>query len=119
MARHELPLDPAYLHGHFSRDLEPVLAVDPGDSVRISVPNSGWRRGRDEIVTPTRPDMEGLQSAQSGRSVHHSDRHGVIRGIQRGTAARNASYSFPNVSLSVGSSYATTWTWKASHNSAP
>jgi acetamidase/formamidase len=58
MARHELPLDPAYLHGHFSRDLEPVLAVDPGDSVRISVPNSGWRRGRDELVTPLRPDVD-------------------------------------------------------------
>jgi acetamidase/formamidase len=58
MARHELPLDPAYLHGHFSRDLEPVLSLDPGDSVGISVPNSGWRRGRDEIVTPTRPDMD-------------------------------------------------------------
>ena len=55
----------------------------------------------------------------SGRSVNHSDRHGVIRGIQRGTAARNASYSLPNVCSSVGSSYATTWTWKASHNSAP
>ena len=58
MARHELPLDPAYLHGHFSRDLEPVLTVDPGDSVRISVPNSGWRRGRDEVVTPRRPDVD-------------------------------------------------------------
>ena len=58
MTRHELPLDPAYLHGHFSRNLEPVLVVDPGDSVRISVPNSGWRRGRDEVVTPRRPDVD-------------------------------------------------------------
>ena len=46
-------------------------------------------------------------------------RYGVIRGIQRGTAVRNASYSLPNVRSSVGSSYATTKTWKASHNSAP
>ena len=58
MARHELPLDPAFLHGHFSRDLEPVLTLDPGDSVRISVPNSGWRRDRDEVVTPLRPDVD-------------------------------------------------------------
>src|SRR5687768_10729481 len=30
------------LHGHFSRVLEPVLAVDPGDSVRFSTPDAGW-----------------------------------------------------------------------------
>src|SRR5580765_3018320 len=53
------------------------------------------------------------------RATDHFDRHGVIRGIQRGTAARNASYSLPNVRSSVGSSYATTKTWKASQSSAP
>ena len=42
MAFHELPLEQRTLHGHFSRDLEPVLTVEPGDSVRISVPNAGW-----------------------------------------------------------------------------
>ena len=51
--------------------------------------------------------------------IDHFDRHGVIRGIQRGTAARNASYSLPNVCSSVGSSYATTKTWKKSQSSAP
>jgi acetamidase/formamidase len=30
------------LHGHFSRDLEPVLSVDSGDSVRFATPNAGW-----------------------------------------------------------------------------
>ena len=45
---HELALEAANLHGYFSRDLAPVLTVDPGDSVRISVPNAGWRVGRDE-----------------------------------------------------------------------
>ena len=58
MARHELPLDAAYLHGHFSRELEPVLTVDRGDSIRISVPNSGWRRDREELVTSSRPDLD-------------------------------------------------------------
>jgi acetamidase/formamidase len=48
VAQHELPLDAAVLHGCFSRELPPVLTVDPGDSVRISVPNAGWRVGRDE-----------------------------------------------------------------------
>ena len=39
---HELPLEASVLHGHFSRDLEPVLTVDPGDSVRFSTPDAGW-----------------------------------------------------------------------------
>jgi acetamidase/formamidase len=56
VAQHELPLDPTRLHGHFSRELEPVLTVDPGDSVRISVPNAGWSTSRDEHVA--RPNSE-------------------------------------------------------------
>jgi acetamidase/formamidase len=39
---HELPLERRCLHGHFSRDLEPVLTIDPGDSMRIATPNAGW-----------------------------------------------------------------------------
>ena len=39
---HELPLDAAVLHGHFSRDLPPVLTVGGGDSVRFSTPDAGW-----------------------------------------------------------------------------
>jgi acetamidase/formamidase len=39
---HELPLERRTLHGHFSRDLDPVLTIDAGDSVRIDVPNAGW-----------------------------------------------------------------------------
>ncbi|HEX2292671.1 MAG TPA: acetamidase/formamidase family protein [Gaiellaceae bacterium] len=39
---HELPREPWALHGHFSRELEPVLTVDPGDSVRFSVPDAEW-----------------------------------------------------------------------------
>jgi acetamidase/formamidase len=39
---HDLPLERRTLHGHFSRDLEPALVVDPGDSVRVDVPSAGW-----------------------------------------------------------------------------
>jgi acetamidase/formamidase len=42
VAVHELPLDASVLHGHFSRELPPVLSVDPGDSVRFSTPDAGW-----------------------------------------------------------------------------
>ena len=40
---HELPLERRTLHGHFSRDLAPVLEVAPGDVVRFQVLNAGWR----------------------------------------------------------------------------
>ena len=56
MALHELPCDPAVLHGHFSRELEPVLTIEPGDSVRFSTPNAGWWVGPYEALD--RPDPE-------------------------------------------------------------
>ena len=51
---HEVPLGSTRLHGAFSRDLSPVLSVDPGDSLRFSLPNSAWRLGPDEELE--RPD---------------------------------------------------------------
>ena len=42
MALHELPLERRTLHGHFSRDLAPVLTVEPGDMVRFATLDSGW-----------------------------------------------------------------------------
>jgi acetamidase/formamidase len=56
--RHELPLDASVLHGHFSLELEPVLSVDPGDSVRFSVPNAGWETGRDEPFASRNPELD-------------------------------------------------------------
>jgi acetamidase/formamidase len=52
VAVHELPLERRTLHGHFSRDLEPVLTVEPGDSVRVAVPNSGWYLASGERFEP-------------------------------------------------------------------
>ena len=52
MATHEIPLERRTLHGHFSRDLEPVLEIDPGDTVRISTPNAGWRLPSGELFEP-------------------------------------------------------------------
>jgi len=43
VAQHEIPLERRTLHGHFSRELEPVLVVDPGDSISFSCLSSGWR----------------------------------------------------------------------------
>ena len=58
MALHALPLDAAVLHGYFSRELEPVLAIEPGDSVRFSVPNAGWEVVRDEPFPSRSPELD-------------------------------------------------------------
>jgi acetamidase/formamidase len=42
MTVHELPLERRTLHGHFSRELPPVLTVDPGDSIRFATIDAGW-----------------------------------------------------------------------------
>jgi acetamidase/formamidase len=54
VAQHEIPLERRTLHGHFSRDLEPVLVVDPGDSVAFSTPDAGWGIGPPTDASGTR-----------------------------------------------------------------
>ncbi len=58
MALHELALEQQNLHGYFSPDLEPVLEIEPGDSVRISVPNAGWDLTADEKFQPRNPELD-------------------------------------------------------------
>jgi acetamidase/formamidase len=53
---HEIPLERRTLHGHFSRDLPPVLDIAPGDSVRFSVLNAGWRWDPDREFFPERDE---------------------------------------------------------------
>ena len=56
---HEIPLERRTLHGHFSRDLQPVLAIAPGDSVRFSVLNAGWRWDRErEFLDDRHPELD-------------------------------------------------------------
>ena len=58
MARHELPREAPNLHGYFSRELEPVLEVEPGDAVRISTPNNGWFVEPGERLEPRNPELD-------------------------------------------------------------
>ena len=53
MAVQEIPLERRTLHGHFSLDLEPILAVDSGDSIAFECLNAGWR-GLDGQLFPER-----------------------------------------------------------------
>jgi acetamidase/formamidase len=43
MALHEIPLERRTLHGHFARELRPILTVEPGDSIVFSCLSSAWR----------------------------------------------------------------------------
>jgi len=58
VATHELPLEQRYLHGYFSRDLEPALEIDAGDSVRITLPNAGWDLTAEERFEPRNPELD-------------------------------------------------------------
>ena len=58
MAVHELPLEQRCLHGHFSKDLEPAVEIDPGDSVRFFTPNHAWDVARDEHFAPPSPELD-------------------------------------------------------------
>jgi acetamidase/formamidase len=55
---HEIPLERRTLHGHFSRDLEPVLTVDSGDTIAFSCLSSGWYASPEEQFEPRDPELD-------------------------------------------------------------
>ena len=55
---HEIPLERRTLHGHFSRELDPVLTVEPGDSIAMAVPNAGWDLESGERFEPREPGLD-------------------------------------------------------------
>ena len=110
VAAHELPLDASVLHGHFSRELEPVLTIEPGDSVRFSTPNAGWRVGRDEPFEPRDPELDpghalagpvevrgAPRRADARRADRRRDTGTVGRDVRR-AAERGSTGSSPTVS---------------------
>jgi acetamidase/formamidase len=46
------------LHGHFSSSLDPILTVDPGDSIVFSCPNAGWRLDSDTTFEPRDEELD-------------------------------------------------------------
>jgi acetamidase/formamidase len=53
---HEIPLERRTLHGHFSRELEPILVVDSGDSIAFECLNAGWLGLDGEHFPERRPE---------------------------------------------------------------
>ncbi len=49
MTTHTIEPERRTLHGHFSRDLEPILTIDPGDTVRYRTLDAGWNIGYDDV----------------------------------------------------------------------
>lgn len=78
---HELPFERRTVHGHFSRDLPPVLSVDPGDSVVFSTADAGWGIG-----PPS--DDEGTRERLEPRDPELDDGHPLVGPIEvRGARA--------------------------------
>lgn len=72
---HEIPLERGTLHGHFSRDLPPILTVEPGDSVSFATLDAGWH------AVPEHQFFEDLDPALDGG-------HALVGPIEvRGAAA--------------------------------
>jgi acetamidase/formamidase len=55
---HELPLERRTLHGHFSRDLPPVLTIDSGDTVAFSCLDSAWHVTPAEKFEPRDEELD-------------------------------------------------------------
>jgi acetamidase/formamidase len=57
---HEIPLERGNLHGHFSRDLPPILTIDSGDSLRFATLDAGWHSVPEEQHFPDLdPELDG------------------------------------------------------------
>jgi acetamidase/formamidase len=72
-ARHSLEPERATLHGHFSRDLAPVLEVDSGDTVRFRTLDVAW--GLESFA----PLLEGrARRTFPGRVSPQDDGHALV-----------------------------------------
>ena len=64
MTLHTIEPEVGNLHGQFSRDLRPILTIDPGDTVRYRTLDAGWNvtkpsgQARDRSQWPVFPDRD-------------------------------------------------------------
>jgi acetamidase/formamidase len=65
VAHHEITLERRTLHGHFSRDLEPVLAVESGDSIAFACLNAGWRDANGDRFEPRAPPEDEIDAGHA------------------------------------------------------
>ncbi|HEX6351056.1 MAG TPA: acetamidase/formamidase family protein [Candidatus Dormibacteraeota bacterium] len=77
MTVHALEPDDRTLHDHFSRDLDPVLEIEPGDSVVFQTLDAGWHR---------EPVREPPRMPRTGRRGHALVGPVAVRGATPGSA---------------------------------
>jgi len=78
---HEIPLERRTLHGHFSRDLPPVLTIESGDTIAFSTLDAGWG-----LESPT--DDLGARRCFEPRDEEHDGGHALIGPVEvRGARA--------------------------------
>jgi acetamidase/formamidase len=65
VATHEIPLERRTLHGHFSRDLKPILTIDSGDTIELVASSRAIRRPTPDTPSSGR-SISGRSSASSG-----------------------------------------------------
>jgi len=107
---HELKAERATLNGHFSRDLAPVLTIDPGDTVRFQCLDSGWGLEPHNGV-----NMERLQSERRNPDLDHG--HALTGPVAVRGAKAGQTLAVRIDSLQVGQ-WGTTFVggWKADWN---
>lgn len=66
---HSLKAARANLHGHFSRDLVPILTIDPGDSVQFQTLDAGWGLEPHNGTTPDRRELERIPLLDDGHAL--------------------------------------------------
>ena len=81
MTLHEIPLERRTLHGHFSRDLEPVVTIDSGDTIAFACLDSGWNVEPGTKYEPRDPELDAghaligpveVRDATAGRTLEVS-----------------------------------------------
>ena len=82
---HEIPLERRTLHGHFSRELEPILSIEPGESIAFACPNAGWELDPGERFEPHDEELDAghaligpveVRGAKAGGTLVVHDRRG-------------------------------------------
>ena len=58
MTLHEIQLERRTLHGHFSRGLEPILTVEPGERIAFSCLDSSWHVDPGARFEPRDPELD-------------------------------------------------------------
>jgi acetamidase/formamidase len=73
---HEIPLERGTLHGHFSRELAPILTVERGDTIAFACLDAGWH---------TRPDQPKFEPRDPQRDAGHALIGPIeVRGARKG-----------------------------------